>query len=158
MNPWTSFGVLLVLLSGVAGVAFSGGLFVASRVVQSRDGSDGDLSSTRPEVVARTPQRTTGGSGTVYHPTTDDDEEGTYVLDGEHVSRERFLRETAHVERRDEDADWTGPPNAGPDPSRDARRDVRRSERDAIRRSNPGFRGRDLSDREVERWLKRWNL
>lgn len=125
MNPWTTFGVLLVLLFGVAGVALTAGLWAGARVVQSA--SPSDPSSTRARTVARTPQRTTTAGGTAYHPATEDEE-------------------------------WTGPPNPGPDPSGDARREVRQAERDAIRRSNPGFRGRDLSDREVERWLRRWNL
>lgn len=115
MTPWTAFGVLLVGGFGVAGVAFSGGLFVASRLVQP----DEDTSSTRAEVVARTPQRTTaGGSGTVYHPSREDDV----------------------------DADS------------EALRRVQNSDEDELRESPRGFRGRDLSDSEVERWLRRWNL
>ena len=120
MNPWTTFGVLLVALTGVAGVALSGGLWAGARFVQSRDGSDEDTSSTRARTVARTPQRTTTGGGTAYHPATS--EESSVEADAEALDR------------------------------------VRDSDEGELRESPRGFRGRDLSDREVTRWLRRWNL
>jgi len=119
MNLWTAFGVLVVLLFGVAGVAFTGGLFVASRFVQSRS-STSDTSSTRAENVARTPQRTTTGGGTAYHPATSS--ESSVEADAEALDR------------------------------------VRDSDDEEIRGSNRGFRGRDLSDREVEAWLEGFGL
>lgn len=145
MNPWTAFGVFLVGGFGVASVAFTGGLFVAARLVQP-DSSDGRESVRVAPLPASS--SSTSGSGTVYHPTREDDEGGSYVLDGEPVSRERFLRETAHVERRYDDVDADS----------EALDRIRESDEDEIRESPRGFRGRDLSDREVERWLKRWNL
>ena len=112
MNPWTAFGVLLVVLFGVAGVAFTGGLYVAARFVQNSTSPD------RPPLVARTPQRTTTGGGTVYHPSR----ESSVEADAEALDR------------------------------------VRDSDEGELRESPRGFRGRDLSDREVTRWLRRWNL
>lgn len=118
MNPWTTFGVFLVLLFGVAGVALTAGLWAGARVVQSASSSD--PSSTRARTVARTPQRTTTGGGTAYHPATS--EESSVEADAEALDR------------------------------------VRDSDEGELRESPRGFRGRDLSDREVTRWLRRWNL
>jgi len=121
VNPWTSFGVLLTLLFGVAGVALSGGLWAGVRFAQERTPTDEETSSTRAEVVARTPQRTTPGGGTVYHPATSE-ESGSVEANAEALDR------------------------------------VRHSDDAELRGSPRGFRGRDLSDREVEAWLRRWNL
>jgi len=120
VNPWTSFGVLLTLLFGVAGVALSGGLWAGVRFAQERTPTYEETSSTRAEVVARTPQRTTpGGDG----------------LPPGYVRGVRI--------RRGERG------GAGPGST------LRRRGTPGISR---GFRGRDLSDREVEAWLRRWNL
>lgn len=81
--------------------------------VRSRLSEDDDEDDARAENVARTPQRTTTGGGTVYHPETDDSSTDL--------------------------------------PARTRGKDEREA-------SPRGFRGRDLSDREVEAWLKRWNL
>lgn len=119
-----------IALLGISTVSYVLGVLTGFRggeLYQRSRGSTGEDEDSQPRP---TTNRTSDRGGTVYHPSTDDDDEGA----------------------------WTGPPNPGPDPSRDARRDVRQSERDAIRQSNSGFRGRDLSDREVEAWLEEFGL
>lgn len=44
------------------------------------------------------------------------------------------------------------------DADSEALRRVQNSDEEEIRASPRGFRGRDLSDREVEAWLRRWRL
>jgi len=115
MNPWTAFGVFLVGGFGVAGVAFTGGLFVAARLVQSDSSNERESVRVRPLPASSS---STSGSGTVYHPSR----EGDVDADSEALRR------------------------------------VQNSDEAEIRESPRGFRGRDLSDREVDAWLRRWRL
>lgn len=132
MEPLTLFGIALVVLVGTASVAFTAGLYAGAYAHRRiRDAAEGDDAGWT------------------------DEEEDAYER-----FRERARNPPAHVNCRSSfvpltENEATG---EGTDEEVEALGRVRASDNRELRGSPRGFRGADLSDREVRDWLRRWNL